>query len=296
MAAPLFELRPRSAGDILDQALRLYRRHFVSILRLVLVPFALTVPLSIWEDSVSDGVEGLQDLLRILPLSSALLVAIQWLGSLGEAALARWVANPDVSPTASLWKFYGPVLRRGISLACVAVLSFMLWVGTVLLPIGGMIGVAVAAVDSRGLGMATLLVGAALAAIALGGMVIVTRLSLTVVVIVLEDVSWPAGLRRSWRLVRGQFWRTAAIVLFALAFAFGPLLLFKFTGSLVYEIMSPPTERFLIQVVTVVISPIALIALALLYYDCRIRQEALDLEVMAQRIDAPQNPSAGGLP
>jgi hypothetical protein len=163
----------------------------------------------------------------------------------------------------------------------------MLWVGTILLPIGGIIGVAVTAVDSRSLGMATLLVGAGLVAIALGGMVIVIRLSLMVVVIALEDVSWPAALRRSWRLIRGQFWRAAAIVLFILALEFGPLLLFKFTGSLIYEIMSPPTERFLIQVVTVVVSPIAFIALALLYYDCRIRQEALDLEVMTRNIGAP---------
>jgi hypothetical protein len=174
-----------------------------------------------------------------------------------------------------------------MSLACVAVLDFLLSVGAVLLPISGMIGVAVATVESWGLRMAALLVGAGLVAIALGGMVIVIRLSLMVVVIALEDVSWPAALRRSWRLIRGQFWRAAAIVLFILALEFGPLLLFKFTGSLIYEIMSPPTERFLIQVVTVVVSPIAFIALALLYYDCRIRQEALDLEVMTRNIGAP---------
>jgi hypothetical protein len=157
-----------------------------------------------------------------------------------------------------------------------------------------MIGVAVGAVDSRSLGMAALPIGAALAAIALGGMVIIIRLSLMVVVIALEDVSWPAALRRSWRLVCGQFWRAAAILLFALALAFGPLLLFKFTGSLMYEVIPPHAEQFLIQVVSAVVSPIGLIALALLYFDCRIRGEAFDLEVLARSIVVPQKPSEGG--
>jgi hypothetical protein len=125
-------------------------------------------------------------------------------------------------------------------------------------------------------------------------MVVVTRLSLTVVVIALEGVSWPAALRRSWRLVRGHFWRATAIVLFALALEFGPLLLFRVTGSLMYEVITPPAEQFLIQVVSAVVSPIGLIALALLYFDCRIRGEAFDLEVLARSIVVPQKPSEGG--
>jgi hypothetical protein len=83
-------------------------------------------------------------------------------------------------------------------------------------------------------------------------------------------------------------------VLFALALEFGPLLLFRVTGSLMYEVITPPAEQFLIQVVSAVVSPIALIALALLYFDCRIRGEALDLEVMARNIVVPQKPPEGG--
>jgi hypothetical protein len=127
-------------------------------------------------------------------------------------------------------------------------------------------------------------------------MIVVTRLSLTVVVIALEGASWPAALRRSWRLVRGHVWRATAIVLFALALELGPLLLFRVSGSLMYEVIPPHAEQFLIQVVSAAISPIALIALALLYYDCRIRAEALDLEVMARGIGSPQEPPGGGSP
>jgi hypothetical protein len=195
MASLRFPLQPLSAGDILDQAVRLYRRHFASIFRLVLIPFAVTVPLSIWADSIADGGEALNDLLRTVPAWSSLLIANQWLGSLGGAALARWVAYPDFSSAAPLWKFYGPILRRTASLACVAVLDFVLWMGFVLLPIGGMVGAGAAIMDSWSTRMAglTAVAIAVSGTIALGGMVVVTRLSLTVVVIALG-----ACRRKKW--------------------------------------------------------------------------------------------------
>jgi membrane protein implicated in regulation of membrane protease activity len=94
-----------------------------------------------------------------------------------------------------------------------------------------------------------------------------------------------------WRLIRGNGWRAAAIIIFSVATIFGPSLLLSFIKVLMGDIGSPLVELLLYQISMWLLSPISGIAAVLLYYDCRIRHEALDLETMAKKLDTPDEDS-----
>ena len=180
-------------------------------------------------------------------------------------------------------------------MGCVVVLSFLLTVGALVIPVFASVGTVVVAIRAWNRLISTLVfVGIpAMAAISLGAAVLLCRWSLAVAVIAIENVGWMTALRRSWRLVGGNFWRAAAITLFALVLEIGPRLFFAFPGFLLDEFDAPLIELLLTQVTPAILSPIAWIASGLLYFDCRMRHEALDLETMARKLDAPdENPVA----
>jgi hypothetical protein len=285
MAAPPLSYPPRSAGDILDHAVRLYRRHFLSVIRLVLPPFLAIIPLSILLEVISENDETL----GISHQQTLLLGAITWFEFLVDGALARWLFDPELGKAVHIWKCYRPVLRRGLSLAAgVLLIQGLTFVGLIG-PGGIVVGMIQNAFASwslstaLGLAFGTLMAGA----IITGVMVILFRLSLFVVVIALENLRWPAALRRTWRLVHGNFWRAAAVMLFIMAITFCPMLLVELLGSLSGGRITPVVKRFLTDVVSLGLSPIGGIALGFLYFDCSVRKEGLDLDTMAQSLGAP---------
>ena len=302
MAPPPLPLHPRSAGDILDHAVRLYRRQFLSIFKLILIPFGLAFPLSVWADSLMTGQETVRELLPILPRWIALTTASMWLYALGGGALICWVSDPEICTSGRIWNTYGRLIRRGISLGCLVALSFLLAVGGLIIPVFVIVGTVVVALTAwdRAISILVLVGIPVMGAFSVGAAVLLCRWSLPVSVLAIEDVSWVTALQRSWRLVRGNFWRAATITLFALVLEIGPMLLFAFPGFLLDEFDAPLMELLLTQVTPAILSPIAWIASGFLYFDCRIRHEALDLETMARKLDAPdENPVAateGGKP
>lgn len=290
MAEPAFPLHPRSAGDILDHAVRLYRRHFLSFLKLVLVPFPIMLSASIWMEFLSRGERWMQDVPGVL-LWVSLLLANMFLASLAGGAVARWVSDQEFGTTLHLWKCYRPVLRRSASLALANLLSVLLLAGGILVPVAGIVGIGMAgwgSWDAWGVVPVSLALVAILilGAINVGGAIITVRVFLYVVAIVLEDIGWWAAFRRSWRLVRGNSWRTVAIILFTLALAFGPPILVNTTNELLEEVMGSLVSVLFSDTLLLVLSPLWGIAETLLYYDCRVRKEGFDLETMAKSLAA----------
>lgn len=108
--------------------------------------------------------------------------------------------------------------------------------------------------------------------------------------LVLEGAGITAGLRRSWRLVRGAFWRTLGIVLLAnlIIGLIANILVtpISFVGGLVPS-LAPDNEALLIGslavsyavggLVSVLIYPFIAAVITLLYIDRRIRTEGLDI-------------------
>jgi hypothetical protein len=110
-----------------------------------------------------------------------------------------------------------------------------------------------------------------------------------------ENIGLGAAMSRSWRLLTGRWWRTFLIIFLIwvltvvvrwalVAFAVVPLaaLSFFFSSYILLAISGAVTV-----VVDALVNPIFQIAIVLVYFDLRVRREALDLFQMAHRMASP---------
>lgn len=115
-------------------------------------------------------------------------------------------------------------------------------------------------------------------------------------VMFVENVGLGAAMGRSWRLVEGRWWRTLLIVFLMLVvfyvarialsafIALGETLLGLVISSALVLWISGATS----VIVDSLVNPLIQISLVLIYFDLRVRREALDLFQLAQRITAAQ--------
>ncbi|NNH05442.1 hypothetical protein, partial [Microbacterium ulmi] len=141
-----------------------------------------------------------------------------------------------------------------------------------------------------------------------------TKLLLVPSAIVLERATIGGAIARSWRLTRGRFWAAFGIVVL-ISLIFGTMaqvvsIPFSLVSAGFTTILSPTGEPttgaivgFLVtglvtQVLTLVIQAVTLVvqgtASALVYIDCRMRHEGLDLDLL-QYVDA-RDAGAADLP
>ena len=101
---------------------------------------------------------------------------------------------------------------------------------------------------------------------------LLVRWSLFAQCIVLEDLPWRAGLTRSHALVRGHWWRVAAVTLAVVGFA---LLLGPIAG--VALLLATPLSLAAVNIVSGVVYtftiPVVAIATTYIYYDLRVREQ-----------------------
>jgi hypothetical protein len=297
--------RPMGIAELVDAALTLYRRNFlliVAIAAVVHVPFAiLSVLLYQLSGAVSaldaagfrGGFAGLaptphgtltgaqSSALTSLLVDAAIVGAVQLLVVLpiSLAAMSRAVGDRYLDRPVTVAGSYAAALRRGGALLGGILLVVLLVVAE--------IAVGVAVIGLLGV-VGPVGVVPAIAAVAVLGVVLAmtaVRSTLLPQAVVIERLGGVAGIRRSWWLTRGAFWRTVAI-----------LLLVAVLQTLVGGLLAVPlqllvsgaglgTQQLVSQaagaVGEVLVSPLSLIALTLLYYDLRIRREAFDIEMLA---------------
>ena len=283
--AALLRLRPRDVAGLFDQAVWLYRRNFRAFLGIaalvqlpvnvilvlatawVLDPLAAISDPSVVDESLDPqqaAVTALSDLLS----RTSLVVGISLVGSLllilAEGALARAIAD----------RYLGrPVSVRG---AYRAIRPHMGWL---------MLTVVMQSVISYLILLPPLFV------------YIYVAWTFVSQVIVLENANIITGLQRSWRLVQGQWWRTAGMN--GLVLLISVIIVLPSTViTLVMTSAGAPLllTNFVSQAVSVGLAllflPARLAAFTLMYYDLRIRKEGYDLEVaLAERLGA-----GGGAP
>ncbi|MGM7697350.1 glycerophosphoryl diester phosphodiesterase membrane domain-containing protein [Microbacterium sp. A84] len=209
--------------------------------------------------------------------------------NIGYAALGE---KPSLG---TLWRRMRPALWRLIGWSLLQALAALVLIAIV----GGIIALGVlagAGGSAEGVGL-TVVVGILLV---LGmiplGVWLNTKLLLVPSVLVLEGVSLREGLVRSWRLTRGRFWNTFAVILLvslimntAVGLVSVPLSLI---GSLFGSIIAPtgPNDaseigaylltaiapQLLIYVLQAVAIVVQCAAAAFIYLDCRMRYEGLD--------------------
>ena len=269
VSVPL-RLRPLEIGDLLDETFRMYRRHFLlfaGISAILAIPSAASSGFS-WFAAfgsifstagapTSDTTYIESQLAQVAVLLLNLLLAPFTYGAViyaaCESALGRRVSAGAI---------FMAILRRYLPLMGFLLLIGLMAVMFCLIPLWIWIWVNWIAV---------------------------------VPMMFVENIGLGAAMSRSWRLLTGRWWRTFLIIFLIwvltvvvrwalVAFAVVPLaaLSFFFSSYILLAISGAVTV-----VVDALVNPIFQIAIVLVYFDLRVRREALDLFQMAHRMASP---------
>jgi len=284
--API-RFRPMPLPELLDELFRLYRRQFSLIVGVALL---VALPGLVWTlvtgtyrlnsasfanifvtSGSSTPVFNSQQFLNLVgPILLGLLGGLILL-PFSVGAVYRAVTDVALGKPATI----GSVLRETLArywpllgLVGLVLLMFIGWfvaeiIGFVLLVIPGL-------------------------AVFCAAVYLAVRWSLTVAAMMAEDVGPIRGLGRSWTLVSGQWWRTFGILLIVwimqAIITYGLVILFGLIAALV---SAGDLQLAVAQVggtlLSALVSPIATIAITLLYFDLRVRKEGLDLDQLAQQ-------------
>jgi hypothetical protein len=305
-----------SAGDMLDQAIRIYRRNFVplvSIVAIINVPFALiqvivtllTNPFAATFPGASQSFDPEafntttllvgQGITSLAALLAAIAVVFQ------NAALVTFIAERFLDRPITARQAYRRALSRWLSLL---IAVFLLALVNVVL-LGGLLGIYFVPF----IGLAALGAGASSQVTALAGMLSLlfccllipalvgivfldTRWSLFMPSIMLENYNSTGGMGRSWKLVKGSFWRVffMLLILIAILYLFtpGPILLFSMGAVLLPNpLLLVVINSVASSLITIIITPLQLAVLTILYFDLRIRKEGFDLQLQMQNLPPP---------
>lgn len=272
--AEIARLRQRGLGEILDQAFRLYRRHFLTLLAITAVSYAPVQVLFLVVDTTLLGDYG-----------STLLIFLQdFLTYFSLAALAVAVLGYYTGQPVGFSRTYREVLKHIRSLLGLIGMQVLFWL-TVFVPailssliamLGGT-GVAIGTATTIGLVIMVLLI--------VPYLYIYVRFQVAAPALIIERLGPVQALERSWQLVRFSWWRTFRLIillnLLAIAVMIGPLLVV--IGILEVVIQSDAATEVLISnvattLVLMLVTPIQMLATILYYIDLRVRKESFDLE------------------
>lgn len=292
--ASIPDLQPRGMGQILDQAIRIYRRNFlrfVGIIAVVQVPLTLvqmamsyltvsglTTDLSSPGSSL-DSLFGPGYFIGLLGtvITSVLNLVLLW--GVANAALSRAVAGLYGGKSSTFGEGFRqiapfvPRLTGAILFALVISLSIGIW--TVIPCIGWL----------SGPGMLSFFFAAILPLIAPA--------------IVIERQSAVDAVRRAWELVRRRFWWVMGFVVILYLFN---LLIVGGPGAIVNVILQVGAGRALTSgdygstlvvqtivqslsslILSLIYLPFQLTCMVLMYLDLRVRTEGLDLALQTAR-------------
>jgi hypothetical protein len=260
-------------GDILDETFRIYRRHFLLLAGISVI---LAIPaaglagysvVTIFGTLVQSASSGKAfDLNTLLPSLSVLLVGYLItfvLSPFSYAAVIYAACESAQGRPVTVWSAFRAVLRRYFSILGFIVLTGLMAVLFCLFPLWIWIWV---------------------------------RWVALLPVMFVENVGLVAAMGRSWRLVEGRWWRTFFILfLVGLIWYFAGIALQAFIGlatGLIGGFISSYVVLAILQgaqvLISALVNPLLQIALVLIYFDLRVRREALDLFQLAQRVSSIQ--------
>jgi hypothetical protein len=269
-------LRPLEIGDLLDETFRMYRRHFLLFAGISVI---LSIPsaalsgyfLSLFNGLLQQSSTGQPPDFSFLAASIPALAAgalIQFLlipfsySTVTYAACESAIGRPVTAGSVfiGVLRRYFPLFGYWFLLGLMLIVTLVLCVVPVLLWIW------------------------------------ISVLWIAVLPIMfVENVGLGTAMGRSWRLVQGRWWRTFLILFLLLivsyvvrlalnAFiALGQVLLMIVISSVIVGWIAGATQ----VIVDSLVNPILQIAVVLIYFDLRVRREALDLFQLAQRVVAP---------
>lgn len=280
-------LRPLGIGELLDQAIRLYRKNFLSfigIIAVVQVPlslFQLFFSLALVQQSIGAATASVEYADYLLPtlLSGGgnILVAILafiLVQGIGTAAMTRAIADNRLGLSTGVIDAYS---RIGSSWK--RLLGALLFLALINIGLGIWILIPCLGLISPGILAFTILV--------------ITPLIAPIVVI--ENKSAAQSLRRAWDLARRRFWWVMGFIfvltLIGQLIVTGPTLVIGSALTVLLEGAFDSGQEMILQtigqslsgiVLTLIYMPLQLTAITLMYFDLRVRTEGLDMALQTQ--------------
>jgi hypothetical protein len=286
---PLPVLRPLRLGELLDQAIRLYRRNFITFIGIIALVY---VPLMVLQTASTTLLTGSMNAVSrstsidelfsnyaywIGVLSTIVTALLQFIFVQGIAtgALTRAVADNYLGKNTSILDAYRGIGRSWVSLlgalllVILAIIVLLLW--WIIVPCLGWF---------TGLGMLAFL-GVAVNPI-------------VAPVVVLESQGAVESIRRAWFLTRRRFWPVLGTVfvlyLFNLLIVNGPITVVNLLlttadlsiGNDTTQLIITAVIQSVVAIVFVLIYyPLQMTAFTLIYFDLRVRTEGFDLALLA---------------
>jgi hypothetical protein len=303
-----YDLRPLSLGELLDRAFSLYRRQFWVFVGIMALPSLVMLFFSLGmqfvqgmammapdEQPDSTVLAGVLVGIGIALVVTMFLYWITYAVALGATTVA--VSEIYMGRTPTISTAYSATRGKTGRLAWLMFLIAVRMFG-VLLALGVGVAIAVGALSL----ISPILGGLAAMAVFFGGFVLVAwmflRYAVSVPVAVLEDNAASDAIARSIDLTHGSLLRVLVLFVFTLMITYAGLAIFQMPFAIAAAVAGPETVMgFWLNMIGVLTGsiaaaltgPLAVVAMAVLYYDLRIRKEGLDLDLMLAGLrDTPQ--------
>ena len=292
----------RSPFEILGECFSIYGRHFR---KLILIALIVQVPLAVFGFALGDRLPGAEDLQRL---------QVSIIGD-PRASLPESAEQSIESPALPEPLTSDEIVGFGISVASLFIVTLILQTFA-----SGVIAVAVAMQYATGqidvgrcygrawwrvlslvilglvlFGLFVLMV-AGFALFIVPGIVIIVLIiywSVDVPAVVIEGYKPISALRRSFELVRGNWWRTFAAILLMILTSVGVTIILTFLLSApltllgddgLSETMMQVANSLLGMLTNAIIMPIAATVGTLIYLDLRARDEEYNIEMLSQEM------------
>lgn len=294
MALP--NLRPLTFGEVLDGAFTLYRRNFVTFVVTALIPtLAIIVALVVLGGGMFAALSsGDPTALMGAVLGAGLLVGIVAFASvlLMWGALTREASQSYTGHPTSVGDGIQSGLRSILPLVGAGVVAFL---GLVVAGIGVGLVLAIFVGILGAMGAAMIVLGTLVAMLGWLAFIAVAMAVLFAVVpaVVVEGAGPIEALERSFTLARGALGRVIGLMLVTLLITYLPgMAVIAVTGGF-STMMNPETiptpgqmvtQQVLGMVVSILTTPFMVSVIVLQYFDRRVRTEALDVQMMADRL------------
>ncbi len=304
--AAMFELRPLSLGEVLDRTFALYRSRFWLFAGITAV--SASVQVIVQGISLATAHKLLRGVAGGVPRGTSPMLALH---QVVGAQLGTWIAAlafflisavANAATTLALSEVY---LNRPASARDALAAAFKRWyrwiaiglwlLGSMLWPLALALTLGALLVSYGARANSTALIGLGSVSLLLAlfvafpiGFVLYLRNSLAIPAAMVEKLTVRAAMRRSKGLAAGTKGRIFVVLLIA-----GVLYLVVAvleSPATVLMAFAPKQEHYMAQAVTLLISflghtlvaPIGLIGLTLIYFDQRVRKEALDLQLLLE--------------
>lgn len=308
-----YDLRPLSLAELLDRAFSLYRRHLLLFVGIMAPPavamLVANVVVQAFEFVNRSGAE-LESVQRValamtgigIILLMTAVYFVSYAAALGATTAA--VAALYKSEAATVGSSYG-AMRGRIGRLCwlVLLIGLRIFLLTILLIVALGASIGVGSLVHPAVGILLFVVVALPATFVYCWLLL--RYVVAVPPAVLEDMTAREAIRRSIDLTYGSRWRVAVLTVFVIIVSYAGLMLFQWPFLVAAVLVGPETlTGFLLNlggVVTgtlasMVTTPLTVVAMAVLYYDLRIRKEGLDLDILIAGLRDRLSPGTAASP